>query len=83
MDNYSEEFSNDEITVSYSPHRCINAEICAKGLSKVFRHDVLPWIDMEASTTKKIICQIKKCPSGALTYKRNLRIHCVKNFEND
>lgn len=59
-------FSNDKITVTYSPHVCINAERCAKELSDVFRQSVIPWIDLDGASTKKIVKQIRKCPSGAL-----------------
>lgn len=59
-------FSNDEITVTYEPRKCINAEKCAKGLSAVFRQTVIPWIDLDGAPTCKIMAQIKKCPSGAL-----------------
>lgn len=66
-------FNNDKITVTYNPSCCINAELCAKQLSAVFSHSVIPWIDLDGASTKKIIKQIHKCPSGALQYsiKRN------------
>ncbi len=61
-------FSNDDITVSYQPCICVNAERCAKGLSNVFRQSIIPWIDLDGESTDKIISQIKKCPSGALQF---------------
>ena len=61
-------YENNEITVTFYPQKCIHAEKCAKGLSEVFRTSVIPWINLDASTTKKIISQINKCPSGALNY---------------
>jgi uncharacterized Fe-S cluster protein YjdI len=64
-------FSNDEITVTYEPRCCANAELCAKQLSNVFRHSVIPWIDLEGAQTDEIINQIKKCPTGALKYHLN------------
>ncbi|WP_026755410.1 (4Fe-4S)-binding protein [Sediminibacter sp. Hel_I_10] len=67
-------FSNSEITVTYSPCQCINAERCAKELSNVFRHSVIPWIDLDAASTDEIINQIKKCPSGALEFHYNKRM---------
>ena len=66
-----DEFTNGEITVTYNPNVCVHAENCAKGLSEVFRTSVIPWIDLDAATSKKIISQIKKCPSGALSYCQN------------
>ncbi|WP_353778179.1 (4Fe-4S)-binding protein [Winogradskyella sp. 3972H.M.0a.05] len=64
-------FSNDEITVTYQPCKCINAERCAKELSNVFRHTVIPWINLDGASSNKIIEQVKKCPSGALQYYQN------------
>jgi uncharacterized Fe-S cluster protein YjdI len=71
METLVNEFTNGEITVTYSPKKCVHAEKCAKGLSEVFRTYIIPWIDLEASTTQKIIRQVKKCPSGALDYCQN------------
>ena len=64
-------FTNGEITVTYAPRKCIHAEKCAKGLSEVFRTSIIPWINLDAATTQKIISQIRKCPSGALDYCQN------------
>jgi len=61
-------FSNNDITVTYNPCQCINAERCAKELSNVFRQSVIPWIDLDGESTDKIIKQVKKCPSGALQF---------------
>ncbi len=64
-------YINREITVTFTPKKCIHAEKCAKGLSKVFRTSVLPWINLDGAETNKIISQIKKCPSGALSFCHN------------
>ncbi len=71
METKKHVYANSEITVSFNPRTCINAEHCAKGLSQVFRTSVIPWIDLDGASTPKIIKQIKRCPSGALTFKRN------------
>ncbi|MDN3492545.1 (4Fe-4S)-binding protein [Winogradskyella bathintestinalis] len=64
-------FSNSEITVTYTPRCCANAELCAQQLSDVFRRSVIPWIDLEGAQTETIVNQIKKCPSGALQFHLN------------
>jgi uncharacterized Fe-S cluster protein YjdI len=76
MKAYSNEYENEDITVSYHPQKCKNSEKCAHGLSDVFRTSVLPWIDLDGAATKDIISQIRKCPSGALTfcYKKEVAI---------
>ncbi|MCT4629239.1 (4Fe-4S)-binding protein [Winogradskyella sp.] len=71
MDINANVFSNEDITVTYEPRCCVNAGICAKQLSEVFRNSVIPWIDLDGAKTKTIINQIKKCPSGALKYYSN------------
>jgi hypothetical protein len=40
-------------------------------LGEVFDPRKRPWITPEGSTTEKIIEQVKKCPSGALSYYQN------------
>ena len=61
-------FSNEDITVTYEPCRCIHAEKCAKELSEVFRTSVIPWSNLEGSETDRVIEQVKRCPSGALQF---------------
>jgi uncharacterized Fe-S cluster protein YjdI len=78
MQSYENEFTNGEITVTYTPKKCINAQICAKGLSDVFRTTVIPWIDLDGATTEKVIGQVKKCPSGALSFCYNNKRILVK-----
>ncbi|MEN3322585.1 (4Fe-4S)-binding protein [Mariniflexile soesokkakense] len=71
MESYKNEFSNNEITVSFEPCKCVHAEKCAQELSDVFSTSIIPWINLDGIETKRIINQIKKCPSGALTYRKN------------
>lgn len=71
MDFNTNEYSNNDITVTYKPSICIHAEKCAKELSSVFRSSIIPWINLDDAETKTVINQIKKCPSGALKYFKN------------
>ena len=71
METQDNIFSNEDITVTFEPCKCIHAEKCAKGLSQVFRTSVIPWIHLDGTKTKRIIEQIDKCPSGALQYSLN------------
>jgi uncharacterized Fe-S cluster protein YjdI len=68
MKDTTKKYSNGEVTIVWKPALCIHSAICFKGLGEVFHPKELPWITPEKSTTTKIIDQIKKCPSGALTY---------------
>ncbi|HAT66293.1 MAG TPA: (4Fe-4S)-binding protein [Flavobacteriaceae bacterium] len=78
MESNSNTFSNGKITVSYDEKKCVLAEVCCKGLSEVFRNSVIPWIDLEGAETDKIIKQIKKCPSGALSFAYSETLELVK-----
>jgi uncharacterized Fe-S cluster protein YjdI len=61
-------YTNGEITIIWQPNICIHSGICAKGLIEVFDPRRKPWIDMSLSDSETIKAQIKKCPSGALSY---------------
>lgn len=71
MEINAKEFSNEEITVTYDPCVCILSGKCAKELSEVFMNSVIPWVDLNGSTTDKIKKQVNKCPSGALKFHLN------------
>ena len=63
------EYSNGEITVFWQPARCRHAGICVKTLPEVYHPQEKPWIRPENATTEQLKEQIRKCPSGALSYK--------------
>lgn len=65
------EYTNGEVTVVWKPGICIHSAICVKGLPGVFKPDEKPWIKMEGSDTGAIVDQVKKCPSGALSFFMN------------
>jgi uncharacterized Fe-S cluster protein YjdI len=64
-------YTNDEMTVVWKPNACKHSTLCWKGLLEVFNPQHRPWINIKGATTEKIIEQVKKCPSGALTYFMN------------
>ena len=64
-------YTNDEVTVIWKPKVCIHSTICWKGLIEVFNPNERPWIKMDGATTEKIIEQVRRCPSGALSYYLN------------
>jgi uncharacterized Fe-S cluster protein YjdI len=64
-------YSNNDITVVWKPNTCMHSTLCWTGLLEVFNPRERPWIKIEGSTTGKIIEQVKKCPSGALSYFMN------------
>jgi uncharacterized Fe-S cluster protein YjdI len=64
-------YSNGEVTIVWQPELCIHSGNCFRGLPDVFKPREKPWINPEGFSTDKIIVQVKKCPSGALSYFMN------------
>ena len=71
-------YTNGELTIVWKPNVCTHSKICwkrATGLPEVFNPMERPWIKMENSSSERIAEQIKKCPSGALSFYYNNEIH--------
>lgn len=64
-------YSNGEITILWQPKLCQHAGICVKTLPKVYNPKANPWIAIENATTEELKEQIRKCPSGALSFHTN------------
>ncbi len=71
MKAITKQYSNGEVTIVWKPHICIHSGICFSGLPQVFDPRVQPWISPEEADTPQIVDQIKKCPSGALSFTMN------------
>ena len=65
------EYSNGEMTIVWQPHLCTHSAICARGLPSVFQPKDKPWIKQMADSTENVVAQVKKCPSGALSFYMN------------
>lgn len=64
-------YPNSDITVIWKPNLCQHSTLCWKGLIAVFNPREKPWIKMDGATTERIIGQVQKCPSGALSFVYN------------
>ena len=70
MDNVTKHYSNGEVTVVWNSGLCRHSANCVSGLHEVFDPKKNPWINVAAADTERIIEQVKKCPSGALSFIR-------------
>lgn len=61
-------YTNGEVTIVWKPDLCIHSGNCARGLQEVFKPREKPWIKIDGASSERIIEQVKKCPSGALSY---------------
>jgi uncharacterized Fe-S cluster protein YjdI len=74
MSDSEKTYTNGEITVVWKPGVCIHSAKCVQGLAEVFNVNVRPWINMDGSSSARIIQQVDQCPSGALSYFRNKKV---------
>jgi uncharacterized Fe-S cluster protein YjdI len=74
MKDITKKYTNGEITIVWKPSLCMHSTVCWKGeqgLQSVFNPMVKPWIRPEGAESQRIIEQVKKCPSGALSFYYN------------
>ncbi len=67
----TKEYTNGEVTVVWKPDLCIHSGKCVGGLPSVFQPKERPWIKVDKASAQDIVDQVKKCPSGALTFYMN------------
>jgi uncharacterized Fe-S cluster protein YjdI len=80
MKDIIKKYSNGEVTIVWKPNVCIHSGICFRGLPQVFDPRKHPWITADMATTKQIIEQVKKCPSGALSFYMNRDMNSTNIF---
>jgi len=74
MEDITKKYTNGEITIVWKPAACIHSAVCwkgATGLGTVFNPMQKPWINPQGASTQRIIEQVNKCPSGALSFYYN------------
>ena len=60
-------YTKGDVTVVWKPDICQHSGICARGLHEVFNPKISPWINMDGAEVDRILDQVGKCPSGALS----------------
>jgi putative redox protein len=61
-------YSNDEVTVVWKPELCQHSARCATQLPEVFNPKVKKWVNVDGAAADSIIDQVRKCPTGAITF---------------
>ena len=61
-------YTNNSITVVWKQELCIHSQNCFRGLPRVFNPKLRPWVNIEGAESERIVEQVEKCPSGALSY---------------
>ncbi len=64
-------YTNGEVTVVWKPDLCQHSKRCWQELGSVFKPKEKPWVDMTGASSERIMEQVTRCPSGALTYYLN------------
>src|SRR5690348_11750610 len=71
LKSLTKQYSNGTVTVVWKPGLCIHSTICWKGstgLLDVFNPKVKPWINISGASSERIVEQVRRCPSGALSF---------------
>jgi len=63
-------YENGEIRDIWRPDLCAHSGVCVRGLAEVFRPGERPWIDLSGAASDRIVAQVDRCPSGALSWER-------------
>jgi len=63
-------YSNSDVTVVWKPELCKHAARCATQLPQVFNPATKPWVNPDGATSREIIEQVSRCPTGALSIKK-------------
>jgi uncharacterized Fe-S cluster protein YjdI len=63
-----QEYSKAGLTVRFDPKICTHSGNCVRGLPQVFDVKARPWVNMDGAEREAIIEQVRRCPSGALSF---------------
>ncbi|WP_420031678.1 (4Fe-4S)-binding protein [Streptomyces sp. cg28] len=69
MSAQQKSYAGQNIEVTFEPGRCLHAAECVGGLPEVFDTSRRPWITPDAADASHVAEVVRRCPSGALTYR--------------
>jgi uncharacterized Fe-S cluster protein YjdI len=65
---FEKHYTNGEITIVWNSDLCTHVAYCFTELPEVFDPSERPWINAKGASTQRIIEQVNRCPTGALTF---------------
>ncbi|MCX4745432.1 (4Fe-4S)-binding protein [Kitasatospora sp. NBC_01287] len=65
----SKSYPGEGIEVTFEPGLCRHAAECVRGLPEVFDTARRPWITADAADPARVAEVVRRCPTGALTYR--------------
>ncbi|WP_017581296.1 (4Fe-4S)-binding protein [Nocardiopsis valliformis] len=63
-------YEGQSIAVTFEAGRCQHAAECVRGLPEVFDIERRPWIQPDNAAADRTAEVVRRCPSGALEYRR-------------
>ncbi len=79
----TKKYVKGDLTVIWKPDLCIHSAKCFHGLPSVFNPSSRPWVTPAGASQDEIITQVKKCPSGALSYELSSLSNETMENQND
>jgi uncharacterized Fe-S cluster protein YjdI len=70
MTRHLQTYETDDITVTFDPIICTHSGACVRGLPAVFDVHRRDWVRPYAATADEVEAQVRRCPSGALQFRR-------------
>ncbi len=67
METPTRSYDNGEIIVDWRPEKCVHCQACVTNLPEVFDTTKRPWVNIQGSTTEKIVETVALCPDQALS----------------
>ena len=63
-------YRGKDVDVSFDPDVCVHSGKCVAGYPRCWSAKRRPWIEPDAATANDVAAQVKRCPSGALQFRR-------------
>lgn len=70
-DGVRKTYRGEDVEVSFDLDICVHIGECLRGNADVFRLDRRPWALPDMAPADEVAAVVRRCPSGALLYKRH------------